>query len=345
MEKKNLAILIFNALTLSRQVKFMLDKELGFNSEQVFILNAPETWCQTPDSVKFEYIDHLRNLLISYPEIKQVSACKFAPGSESGKRIDNQSLSNSENAQEPVSIPLNLVDNHYFEVLEVEYLAGGAFHREYGMDRNCVILNESAMKLFGIADPESAINRIISNDNAELRIVGIVKDHHHLGIKNPIKPMAYFHRYAYDFGYLLIKTDGDTRKGIQLIQQHWEEEFPVALFDYDFLDDFYNQQYKSEFRLRKSIAFFAVIAMLLACVGLFSLLKFSLNSRVKEISIKRTLGAGIGRIMFSEGRRRISGKRVIMCRLSRVGRDTFPQETSIHPWRLSWISSPHFSTW
>jgi len=292
------AILIFNALTLSRQVNFMLDKELGFNSEQVIILNAPETWCQTPDSVKFEYIDHLRNILISYPEIGQVSSCNFAPGSESWTSMGKLSVSNSENIQEQVSIPSNRVDNHYFEVLEVEYLAGNSFHREYGMDRNSVILNESAMKLLGIMDPESAINRIISNDNAELRIVGIVKDHHHLGIKNPIKPMIYFHRYAYDFGFLLIKTAGDTRKGIQLIQQHWEEEFPVALFDYDFLDDFYNQQYKPEFRLRKSIAFFAVIAMILACVGLFSLLKFSLDNRVKEISIKRTLGASIRIIML-----------------------------------------------
>ena len=72
----------------------------------------------------------------------------------------------------------------------------------------------------------------------------------------------------------------------------------MALFDYDFLEDFYNQQYKPEFRLRKSIAFFAVIAMLLACVGLFSLLKFSLDNRVKEISIKRTLGASIRVIML-----------------------------------------------
>ena len=124
-------------------------------------------------------------------------------------------------------------------------------------------------------------------------------NHHHLGIKNALKPMVYFHRYRYDFGFLLIKTQGDIKESVQLIQWHWESEFPVALFDYNLLDDFYNLQYKPEFRLRKSILFFTLVAVVLACVGLFSLLKYSLDNRVKEISIKRTLGASINKIMMS----------------------------------------------
>ena len=71
----------------------------------------------------------------------------------------------------------------------------------------------------------------------------------------------------------------------------------MALFDYNYLDDFYNLQYKPDLRLRRSIAFFSVIAMVLACVGLFGLLKYSLNNRIKEISIKRVLGASINRLM------------------------------------------------
>lgn len=110
--------------------------------------------------------------------------------------------------------------------------------------------------------------------------------------------MVFFHRYSYDFGFVLVKTQGHINKSIQLIQKHWKEEFPVALFSYHFLDDFYNEQYKPEFRLRNSIIFFAMVAIILACVGLFSLLKYSLHNRIKEISIKRVLGASIHNIMF-----------------------------------------------
>jgi putative ABC transport system permease protein len=291
------AILIFNALLLTRQVNYMLSRDLGFNPEEVVLLNSPETWCQTPDSVKSGYIDHLRNLLIPYPEIEFVSGCRFAPGSESWVQLDNLTLLNSKKSREHLTILANLIDHSYFDVLEVETLAGRSFHTENRMDRGCLIINAAAMRELGISDPESAINLKLTNGNTEFRIVGVVRDHHHLGLRNAIRPMAYMHRYAYDFGFLLIKTRGDSRKAIGLVQKHWEEEYPVALFDYHFLDDFYNAQYKPEFRLKRSIAFFSLIAMVLACAGLFGLLKYSLNNRIKEISIKRVLGAGIFGLM------------------------------------------------
>ncbi len=292
------AILIFNVLVLSRQVNFMLSKDLGFNQEGVILLRAPETWCQTPDSLKSTYVERFRKLLLQYPEVKSISACNFTPGAEVMRHMDNLKLQNSANSQEHLSVPLNFIDNHYFETLEIEYLAGRSFREDFRLDRNCVILNESAMRSLGITDAGSAVNKILSNNDRELRIIAIVKDHNHLGIKNEIKPMVFFHRYAYDFGFVLVKTQGNINKAIQLVQKYWEEEFPVALFNYSHLNDFYIQQYKPEFRLRNSIVFFTLVAIILACVGLFSLLKYSLNSRIKEISIKRTLGASILKVLF-----------------------------------------------
>jgi len=287
------AILIFNTLVLTRQVNFMLSRDLFFNKNKVLILNAPETWCQTPDSVKSSYVNRLMGLLVGYPEIETISACKFAPGSETMGYLNNLSVLNKENVSEDASMAINTIDHEYFKTLEIELLGGRGFSEDWKVDRNNLIINESGMNQLGIDDPESAVNMLLTNGNREFRIVGVVKDHHHLGIKNPIKPMVYIHRYAYDFGYLLIKTHGDTRTAIDRIQKHWEEEFPLALFNYRFLEDFYNLQYENEFRLRKSIAFFAIVAIFLACSGLFGLLKYSLNNRVKEISIRRTLGASI----------------------------------------------------
>jgi putative ABC transport system permease protein len=263
------------------------------------VLRAPETWCQTPDSVKSSYVEQFGNRLLQYPEITSISACHFVPGAEVMRHLDNLKLQGTENAQEQLSVPINFIDDHYFETLGIPRLAGHGFREDFRMDRNCVIMNESAMRSLGLKDPESAVSNILNQSNRELRIIAVVKDHHHLGIKNEISPMVYFHRYAYDFGFILVKTQGPVKKAIQIIQRYWEEEFPIALFNYHPFDDFYNQQYKPEFRLRNSMLFFTLVAIILACVGLFSLQKYSLNTRIKEISIRRTLGASIRVIMIS----------------------------------------------
>ena len=213
-------------------------------------------------------------------------------------KLTNLSVRQGEHSRDELSISRNLIDNKYFNTLGIEILAGRDFHKDYGRDANCLIINETAVSQLGFTDPESAVNQVLTNGNAEFRIIAVVKDHHHLGLRNAIKPMGYVHRYQYDFGYLMIKTRADSKKAVQLVQKYWEEEFPIALFDYNYLDDFYKLQYKPEFRLKKSIAFFSLIAMLLACVGLFGLLKYSLNTRIKEISIKRVLGASITTLMI-----------------------------------------------
>ena len=291
------AVLIFNALLLARQVNYMLSRDLGFNPGEVVILNAPETWCQTPDSVKSAYISHLRNLLTQYPEIDGISGCNFAPGAETMWHLDNLTAQHIENAQEHNSIFMNAVDHRYFDVLEIDFLEGQNFHKDSRMDRDCLILNETAVRQLGFRDPESAVNQTVANGQTIFRIIGVVKDHHHLGLRNGIKPMGFIHRYAYDFGFLLIKINGNGEEAVRLVRKHWEEEFPVALFDYQYLEDFYNQQYRPEFRLRRSISFFSLIALVLACVGLFGLLKYSLTNRTKEISVRRVLGASINGLM------------------------------------------------
>ncbi|MGW8317412.1 MAG: ABC transporter permease, partial [Bacteroidales bacterium] len=290
-------ILIFNALLLTRQVNYMLSGNLGFNPEEVIVLNAPETWCQTPDSIKSGYIDHLRNLLIQYPEIEYVSGCNFVPGAETMRYLDNLSAQNIENSKEHNSIFLNSIDYRYFDVLDIKFLAGRNFFRDNSMDRNCLILNETAVSQLGFKNPEAAINQIVTNGQSEFRIIGVVKDHHHLGLRNGIKPMGFMHRYFYDFGFLLIKVNGDHENAIRLVEKHWKEEFPLALFDYQYLFDFFNQQYKPELRIKKSIAFFSLVALVLACVGLFGLMKYSLTRRLKELSIKRVLGASVSELM------------------------------------------------
>lgn len=292
------AILIFNALALSRQVNFMLSRELGFSSDQVLLLHAPETWCQTPDSVKSGYVDRLRSILIQYPEIEEISAANTTPGSESQRHLDHLQLLNAEDQQDRLSMRLHFIDRAYFQVLGIKLLAGRDFLPENSLDRDCLILNEAAIRALGIQDPQMAINLTLSNGSREFRIVGVVQDHHHQGLKHAIKPMVYLHRYAYDFGFLLLKTTGNPQKAVQLVQQHWEEEFPVAIFDYAYLEDYYNEQYKPEFRLKRIIGLFSLIAMVLACVGLFGLLKYSLHKRIREISVKRVLGAGIQHLMF-----------------------------------------------
>ena len=287
------SILIFNVLVLSDQVNFMVKNDLGFNLHDVVLLNAPETWCQTSDSVKSSLVERFSDELLLHSEIKNISACRYAPGSEIMGYLDNVKISGNDQSQENISIQINHIDDNYFKTLSVEYLAGRPFKNDYRMDRNSIIINESAMKSLGIRDPESAINRTLVNNDREFRIIAVVKDYHHQGIKNEIRPAGFIFRYAYDFGYLLVKIQGEPGHSIEIIEKQWESDFPVAILNYRFLEDFYNLQYKPEFRLKKTTLFFTVIALILACIGLFSLLLHSLNSRIREIAIRRTLGAGI----------------------------------------------------
>jgi putative ABC transport system permease protein len=289
--------LIFNMLVLSDQIDFMLSKDLGFTMQNVVLLNAPETWCQTPDSVKSSYVKRFSNKLLQYPEIQCVSACRQAPGTEITGRLNNVGIRGLDQNQENISLQINRVDENYFKALELEYVSGSPFSIDYRNDMNSIIINESAMNALGIQDPESAINRILVSNNNVLQIIAVINDYHHLGVKGDFLPTGYIHRYAYDFGYLLIKTQGNTKYALELIDKTWGEEFPIALSKYRLLEDFYNNQYKPEFRLKNSIFFFTLIAITLAGIGLFSLLKYSLNRRIREISIKRTLGARVETII------------------------------------------------
>jgi putative ABC transport system permease protein len=190
-----------------------------------------------------------------------------------------------------------LIDPDFFDLMEIKLIHGRNFSWDFGGDSflaeqgRRIIINETAMREFGL---ESPIGSIVKYENIDRQdeIIGVVEDFHFESLHNKIKPCVYFWENVLNKASIKISPD-NIPATISYIKNEVLSIAPEALFEYSFLDESFEQQYQNDERLAKIITNFAIVAILIGCLGLFGLSSFMAARRTKEIGIRKAMGASV----------------------------------------------------
>ena len=280
--------LIVSTFIIQKQLYYIQHKELGYDREHIVVLPM--------DSKMLNNINLVKQQLKTVPGVINVSRCMRSPV-EGGGGYNMRSTTMAENAQ--LAVIANPVDEDFVKTTGIQILAGSEFTQQdikdvATDDQNKrlyhFILNESAAKQLGWK-PGEAVGKRMFLDNSRPGIVrGVVRDFNFQSLHDPIKPIVLFTEMR--GRELLVKIKGDNLpQTITALGAKWKTLVPYMPFEYRFMDDDYDKLYNSDMRLGKVMNIFASIAIVLACLGLFGLSSYSAQQRVKEIGIRKILGA------------------------------------------------------
>lgn len=277
--------LIIGALVVYRQLDYVQNKKLGFDKDQVLVLN---------DAYALgDNIQAFKDRLLQNPIVEQVSVTGFLPVPS---YRNSTSYFKGKSASQGNAILLNnwYIDQEYFETFDMEIVDGRAFSTNFPSDSLGVIINEKATEFWQGEDP---IGKYItefdaSDELVSYKIIGVVKNFHYESLRNRIQPLALF--LGRSTGAISMRLQTDDMAGfIQFLDNSWDQMAPGQPFSYSFLDDRFDQMYRAEQRVGRIVTSFTILAIFIACIGLFGLATFAAQQRTKEIGIRKVLGASL----------------------------------------------------
>jgi len=286
-------ILLAGTFIVFKQLFFMRNQDLGMDISEVIVLKGP----QISDSLYTEKYRSFKNELLRFPGIEKVTSSFYIPGLEVDWTRGIRKLSDGENNYVRV---FNLgIDTDFIDTYSLKMLAGNGFSNKFSGNETSVVLNRAAAKLLGYKNPEDALNQQLTfGSPTPRRIIGVVEDYFHLSLKNIPGPFV-FHYFPLARNFYSLKIDQKhLPELIPQIHKKWKQFFPGNPFDYFFLDEYFDQQYRQDERLGQTFAIFAFLAMLIACLGLFGLSSFMTIQRTKEIGIRKVMGARLSSILL-----------------------------------------------
>lgn len=285
-------VFIIATVTLYKQLQFMKTKNLGMKLDQLLVIQGPTVSSENQAAKNVSF----KNSLSQLSFVKKQAASNNIPGigfnfSANGIVKRNAPLKDDEKK----SYSMFICDQNFFDTYGIKLLQGRSFttNEAEGSWNNIrsVILNEKAARALGFNPKENIIGQKIKW-GADFEIVGLVKDYHHLSLREAIQPTIYLGSVSYSF--FTVQTEKkDMQSKITTIRKLFNNTFPGNPFEYFFADEQYNQQYVSEQKLGNVFIAAAAVAIFIACMGLFGLAAFSARQRIKEIGIRKVLGASI----------------------------------------------------
>jgi len=293
-------ILITSTLTVFKQISYMKNQSLGISIENVIAVRAPRIRDNASIGTKMA---SFKEALIKNPSIRKASVVTEIPGRQiywDAGGIMPAGTQDSKNYQ------IVGIDYDFADLFEVEFAAGRNFSKDFVTDENqALIFNETAVRWMGFADAESAIGQRVDYWGNIYNIVGVFKDYHQQSPKQDYEQHIY--RYlptGRDVrGMIAIKIgDQNMKETINYIQNLYAEYFPGNPFEVVFVKDYYEEQYKSERMFGTVFGIFAIIAIFITAMGILGLTSFMIEQRIREISIRNVLGAGLSRILVLFGK-------------------------------------------
>lgn len=282
-------ILIIATFVIVKQINFMKNKDLGYNEDQIVILPLGSEKLQQSSSA-------LKNLLLQNPNISEVSGSLLLPNA-----IGWSSRFTWEDAQidESLLISFNRIDYDFIDTYEIQIIEGRNFFREFVSDTaGAVILNEKAVKLIGWEKPIGKWLKYPYGTD-KFNVIGVIKDFHVFSLKHEIAPVVFFLRPIEGHQYLSVKINtDDITETLGYIEESWKKINPVYPFEYTFFDTTFESRYRSEERLNQIIGYFSFLAVFISCLGLFGLASFAAEQRLKEIGIRKVLGASVKSVVM-----------------------------------------------
>lgn len=283
--------LIAGTIVIFFQLRFIRTTDPGFVPDAIIYSYSPMTMNQRPDIP--EKLSAFRSRIAEIPGVKSFCTSSSVPGVDFLMHSENVSKAGNEPDRQTYYQILN-TDYSYIPTYQLELLAGRNFLLTDQFPDKEVILNEMAARKLGFENHSEAIGSSIRVDGAYYSVCGVVKNFHHLSLKQELTPVIIFKslQWRYAVGYYSFKVvTADLKPVLPLIEKAWTETYPGERFLFRFLDVKYREQYHSEENFGKSLSLGSFLAILISCLGLLGYARYSAVKRIREIGIRKTFGA------------------------------------------------------
>jgi len=279
-------ILIVFVLVVYKQIEFIKNKDLGFNKENILYFDIEGRVAENWDA----FLSEIKNI----PGIINASSSAF---NIIGKHNITGSVNwEGKNPDDKIDFHMQLVNYDFIETLGIELKEGRAFSKDFGSDNAKIICNETAVNIMGLKDP---VGKVINLWGENRHIVGVTKDFHFESFYKKINPLLFILVPPSRNLKIMVKIkSGTERETINKLGEFYEDYNPGFVFEYKFLDEDYQAQYDAEKRIGILSRYFAGLAIMISCLGLFGMAAFSAERRTKEIGIRKVFGSSAIRIVY-----------------------------------------------
>jgi putative ABC transport system permease protein len=279
-------ILIAGTIIVYRQLNYMRSQSLGFSKEHTVVINT------NSDKNK----DAFKQSLSAIPGVISSTLSSHIPGGGSNGAYSQ--LENKNGEMQKSNVDLYFVDFNYIRQYDLKLAAGRGFSKDFPTDSTqAMVINEAASKILGYNTPQEAIGRRFEQWGKKGQIIGVLKNFHYKSLQQDMSPLVM--RYE-PWGLPLVSiklSSNNLPATLKAIGSKWNEAIPNRPFDYYFLDEFFDRQYRAEDHFGNLFFNFAVLAIFISCLGLLGLSSYSTMQRTKEIGIRKVLGANVAGIV------------------------------------------------
>ncbi len=286
-------LLIAGFIVVRNQVHFMQHQRLGFNKEHKLILKGPNANnlfenAQLQRTFKNELSKNLNN--------REICISASVPGDQKMLTRYGVCMGRNYDKETQLELPINDVDESFFGVYGIDFLAGRNFKHDGLTNDKVIILSNKAALNLGFANPDGAIGKEVAYNNSIKKVIGVVDDIHHRSLKQEKLPLVYLFwkevwRWIRIDYYTIPVTTENIQATINTTQKVWKQFFPLEPFEYFFLDDFFNEQYKEEVRFTRFFGFFSAFTIVIIGIGLLSMAMYMIKIRSKEVGVRKVNGA------------------------------------------------------
>ena len=287
-------VLIVASVVIQDQMHFLRSTDLGFDKDRQIVIPLRS------DAAKNMYTAFKADLT-GQSQIQGVGASAFLPGINN--LSDNLLYKEGQSMHEAKRARMNYVDYNYLQTLGIKPVAGRVFGEQFPADTsNRIILNETAIKDIGFASAAQAVGKKVYFDfrgkKYDYEIVGVVKDFHYEDLHLPVTAYGFQLNAGGGYNYMVVHAkQGDINQILSTVKTSWHKLNPNEPFEYSFLDEDFQKNYDAEVRLSSIVGYFTAVAILISCLGLFGLATFSAEQRIKEIGVRKVLGASVTNIV------------------------------------------------
>ena len=284
-------ILIIGTIVVFKQLQYMQEKSLGFDREHVVII-------QNNSALNPQY-NSFRTALTFNRSIREVGRSSLIPTERLLDAMGSQVKRGDSLAPVKADLKFVTADDHFFSTYNIGVKAGRTFSSDFGRDTTSFVINEAAVGALGFQSAEDAVGNQFQYGDRTGTLVGVVNDFHFESLHQRILPLVFFKPSSENnYGRISVRLAGeDLSSGLAHLEKTWKSFVPEVPFEYNFLSSTYEDLYRAELRQGTVFTIFSCIAIGIACLGLFGLSAFTINQRVKEIGIRKVLGADVSSIV------------------------------------------------